>query len=426
MLAVILVVGNLSLGRSFAHFGIAPVYIGELSLAIFLLLRWRNLLATWVGALMRPEPLTAWTWLLVLSLGYGAAQCWRGMDAGYERKIALQTFMFHLYPLFLFFGLWVGVREEDFSTGLIRLLAWIHGIYGIAYMAFLHRTTEDLEPWETGWFGDPGGSAVVLLGLLALERSWGRIWLPFLLNLAVLLALQVRAEMLGLMVAMLLWACLTGRVLRLCVLAAVAGGLLLAAAAVDVRIPSPATRGGEISAQTLLGKLIAPFDSKAAQTLKRDADIDAETVEWRTGWWRAIWRMVHKTTERSFVGPGYGYPLWDLHPEAPPDFKVRTPHNVFMYALGYTGWLGVLLFAVLQLALARLLWRAYRVSGQPFGLCLWAMLLVKGSFENFFEAPFNAIPFYLLVGLSLAPLFRAAPADSDLQATTRENSCETA
>jgi hypothetical protein len=249
----------------------------------------------------------------------------------------------------------------------------------------------------------------MLLGLLALEKRVGRALIPFLLNLGVLLALQVRAEMLGLLIAILLWSWLVGRLLRLCIVLLVAGSLLLAAAAVDVRIPSPATRGGEISARALVGKLIAPFDSRAAQALKRDADVDAETVSWRTDWWRNIWRTVHKSLDVTLLGLGYGYPLWDLHPEAPLPVKLRTPHNVFVYALGYTGWVGVLVFVALQIALARLVWQSYQVSGQPFGLCLWLMLLVKGTFENFFETPYKAIPFYLLVGLVLAPLVRFEP-----------------
>lgn len=408
LLAVVLVVGNLSLGRSFAHLGVPPLYIGEASLAFYLLLRWRLLLTTWMGALVRPEPLTALIWLLTLSGIYGLIQCYRGIDAGHDRMSALQNVTFHIYPLFLFFGLETGMRHRDFTLRLVRLLAWVHGLYGFFFMAvWLPQMglPEDLNPEEASLFGDPVGSAIVLLGLLTLERRWSRIWMPLLLNLSVLLALQVRAEILGLVIGLLLWSFLTGRFLQLCGLALIGIALLLAAAAVDLRISSPGTRGGELSAQALVGKLIAPFDSRAAQAYKRDADVDSETVEWRTGWWRVLWRMVHKTPERTWFGLGYGFAIWDVHPLAPLETKVRSPHNVFMYALAYTGWVGVALFATIQAALAWLLYRAYRVGGQPFGLCLWALLLVKGSFENFFEAPFNAIPFYLLIGLVLAPLF---------------------
>ena len=241
------------------------------------------------------------TWLLAFSGVYGAAQCLRGIDAGYDRTLALADATFHLYPLFFFLGLDVGVRRPEFFRRLILLLAWVHGIYGVAYMAFLHQLNPAEEVFgEVGWFGDPGGSAVVLLGLLAFEPRLSRAWLPLLLNLGVLLALQVRAEMLGLMVGVLLWGCLTGRLLRLCVLGLCAVWLLLAAATVDISIPSPKMRGGEISAQTLLGKWIAPADPEMARHLKCDADTDSDTVTWRTTWWREICaRYTRRRSRRS-------------------------------------------------------------------------------------------------------------------------------
>src|SRR5690606_39928801 len=44
--------------------------------------------------------------------------------------------------------------------------------------------------------------------------------------------------------------------------------------------------------------------------------------------------------------------------------STRTPHSVFYYALGYTGWVGVILFAALQYAILAHLWRSYRLTGQ--------------------------------------------------------------
>jgi hypothetical protein len=427
-LLVLLLVGNLCLGRSFAHFGVAPLFVGEVSLGLFLLARWRSLLAVWVASLMRPERLTTVVWLLTLGGTYGLVQCWRGFDAGYDRTVALQDLLLHGYPLFLFLGLSVGVRHRDLLVKLVLPVAWIHGLYGVLYMAVLHpaRNPEPLALGETSLVGDPVGSAVLLLGLLSLEPRRGRVWAPFLLNLAVLVSLQVRAEMLGLAVALVLWGLVTGRLLALGGVVLAGASVLFAAAAADVRINSPGTRGGEISARTLVGKLLAPIAPEMAKEFKRDADIDAETVSWRTGWWRELWRMVHQSPEWTLFGPGYGYPIWDLHPEGIPDIKLRTPHNVFMFALSYTGWVGVVLFIALQIALGRLLWQVYRVTGQPFGLCLWVMLVLKASFENFFEAPFNAIPFYLLVGLALAPLFHAAPPEQPPSQDTREYACENA
>jgi hypothetical protein len=52
------------------------------------------------------------------------------------------------------------------------------------------------------------------------------------------------------------------------------------------------------------------------------------------------------------------------------------------------------------------LWRAYCRTGQPFGICYWVMILTWAHFDNFFETPFGAIPFYLLIGMAVGPLLR--------------------
>ena len=72
---------------------------------------------------------------------------------------------------------------------------------------------------------------------------------------------------------------------------------------------------------------------------------------------------------------------------------VRTPHNIFYYALGYSGWIGVAIFFALQLTCASMLWRVYRLTGQAYGLAVWAATLIAAFFGNVMETPFGAIPF---------------------------------
>ena len=87
--------------------------------------------------------------------------------------------------------------------------------------------------------------------------------------------------------------------------------------------------------------------------------------------------------------------------------EVRTPHSVFYYALGYTGWVGVAIFGALQLAIVTLLWRSYRLTGQAAGLVFWVMAMARFSFEERFETPFKAIPMYLLWGMAMVPAIQA-------------------
>src|SRR5262249_38260250 len=133
----------------------------------------------------------------------------------------------------------------------------------------------------------------------------------------------------------------------------------------------------------------------------------AGTASWRTKWWSAIWRSAHADAETTLLGHGYGYPLHDLMPDLR-GTDVRTPHNVFFYCLGYSGWIGVAAFYSFQAALGLLMFRVWRTTGQSFGLMIWLGALVGGHLGNSYETPFGAIPFYLMTGMSAAPLVRPA------------------
>jgi len=103
------------------------------------------------------------------------------------------------------------------------------------------------------------------------------------------------------------------------------------------------------------------------------------------------------------LGYGYGFPLGDLVPYLEGQF-IRTPHNTFFYALGYTGWIGVALFSLFQIQIFRLLWKAYRADGKPFGIIYWVSMMTFGMFFPLGETPYGAIPFYLVIGWCASPL----------------------
>jgi hypothetical protein len=116
-------------------------------------------------------------------------------------------------------------------------------------------------------------------------------------------------------------------------------------------------------------------------------------MSWRTVWWHAIWETIHDDRVRTLIGFGYGFPLGDLVPYMK-NSDTRTPHNIFYYTLGYTGWLGVTAFEV------------YNATGQSYGITMWAAGITSATFSNYLETPFQAIPFYLLAGLAAAPVLK--------------------
>jgi hypothetical protein len=423
-LLVLLMLGNLCMSRSFAHWGAPPLFVGELVLITFVLLRAGVLMDLFADSLVRPgAPLNGFAWWYLLLFGYGVIELLRGLGAGHPGKVAVQCFVFNVYPLFFFIGVWVGRRHPDLMPTMIRAFAWVHGIYGTLYIVILghgispHNLDDFEEAMRPAIFGQPEGAGVLLLGLIAYEKKLAKVWIPLVLNSFVLLGGQVRAEMVGLTAAAVLLCILTQRITVLFRIAAFIGGLLAMGYVTDFKIEAPALRGGAISSRQTVGRLISAIDQKAAVKYMslEDAEIFQSTVSWRTSWWNNIWKMIHggndslDSLERILIGPGYGYPIWFLHPEGLGDYPIRTPHNVFMFALAYTGWVGVVLFYAFQFCLAALLWRAYRKTGQPFGLCVWLLFIVWSFFDNFFETPYGAIPFFLLTGMATAPLLNVAP-----------------
>jgi len=63
-----------------------------------------------------------------------------------------------------------------------------------------------------------------------------------------------------------------------------------------------------------------------------------------------------------------------------------------------------------------LMWRAYRLTGQSFGMAAWAFALLGAFFGNVLETPAGAIPFYLTLGLVIGPTLSGfcSPAGKEL------------
>jgi hypothetical protein len=77
-----LVVGYLSMARSFAYLGVPPIFIGEVALAAFVLLKPRVALGTWAASLVRATPLSGLGLALLIFMLYGLWQAGRGILEG--------------------------------------------------------------------------------------------------------------------------------------------------------------------------------------------------------------------------------------------------------------------------------------------------------------------------------------------------------
>jgi hypothetical protein len=403
-----LVLGYGLFGRSFAYLGVPglKLFIGEVVLAAFVLMRGGRVLGTWSGWLLRGGIQGLLGWSLLLFVSYGVFQVFYGLFLGHDTLLVLQNFVFNLYPLYLFLGLFVGRSHPLLLRAVLAWFAWANAVYGLSYLFFLNRLGLNL-PWapDVPLFGQPASSALAILGLLALEKPSLRTGLLVLLNLVVLLGIQVRGEWLALGVGLLLWALLLKKVGRLAFAGLVFLFLFSVLYAADVRVPAPQHRGGELSVRGVVARVLAPLNPEAAAALVgEEAYSMAGTITgWRIPWWQRIFEEVHRQETTVLLGLGYGFPLWDLYEVIPEG--IRTPHNAFFYALGYGGWVGVGVFFLFLGALGLFLWRNWKATAHPaaaLGFILWASLSSSALFGNFFESPFGAIPYYLLTGYGLA------------------------
>jgi hypothetical protein len=407
VLASVLIIGYFSMSRSFAYFGIPPfkLFIGELSLAALVVFRFRMVIGRWIRTLVAPGALNSIGWAYLLFFAFGLFELGRGLERGFPLLVAIQNFAFHYYPLFLFAGIWLGRRDPLFLRRVLRQLAWFNGVYGTLYVLTLGRVPNVIIPGsgDVPLFGQPGGSAVALLAILAFESDMRKSSVPMLLNGFVMLGVQVRSEWLGFLVAVTLWGVLSGRLNRVVRIGSAIILLLTVGFITDVRLPSPSGRGGAIAVRELVARGIAPLNKDLAaqySAQSEDADMYAGTFAWRVGWWLAIWDDITAAGPTvKLVGEGYGFPLRDLVNYT--GDVVRTPHNIFFFCLGYTGWLGVIIFFGFQATLAVAAWRVFQVTRNPFAIAFWFLSVLAAFFGNFFETPFGAIPFYLVFGAAL-------------------------
>ena len=159
-----LLTGYLTLGRSFAYLGIPPLFIGEIALGAFVLLKPRVILGTWAASLFRASPLNMVGVALFAFMAYGVWQVARGVFAGYPLIHTLKFFTFNYYTLYLFMGIWIGLQAPEFLPKMFRIIAWANGIYGVLFLVALRHVPLSIPGY--------GAQDVPLLCRRLVARLW--------------------------------------------------------------------------------------------------------------------------------------------------------------------------------------------------------------------------------------------------------------
>ena len=412
--AAILIVGYLSLSRAFAYVGIPwwKIFLGEIVLVMLFVYGPKFNARLWPWTFLSVTVLRRFLVLYGLFLAYGVVQIVHGILAGNPPLLAVRDLTFNYYPIYFFLGLSAGLMRPDLLPRILRGFAWFNGIYGVLYLFALNRIDWFVpgvsdEIATVPIFGQPIYSFLALLGLIAYEKELWKSAHLLGLNAFVMLGMQIRTEWFAFAIGVITWFVVTGQGKRLLQATAILLSLFCVMYITNFSVPGPEGRGGgDISVRQLTDRAIAPFradtsDARAAAGI--GADSQESTFVWRTVWWFLIWTSVHSSLNTTIWGFGYGYPLGDLAPYLAGEF-IRTPHNEFFYALGYTGWIGVILFFLMQGEILRLLWRVNRKTREPFGVPFWVAMTAYGMFFPLGETPYGAIPFYLILGWLVSPL----------------------
>src|SRR5262249_38264283 len=101
-----------------------------------------------------------------------------------------------------------------------------------------------------------------------------------------------------------------------------------------------------------VAQVVATFDDAAAYNMlirhghRAAAEtmiIKQGTADWRRKIWRSAWASL-KTPQQLWMGHAYGM---DITPLVPDGQEIHTPHNFVIYALYYTGCIGVACFLLM-------------------------------------------------------------------------------
>jgi O-antigen ligase len=418
MFGLIVTFGMVLGGRGFAYLGVAPInlYISEITIITMVVY---SPTRTYITGLLRQAGRAGRLHLLAVAMvvffGYGVIETVRGLFDGGSALTLLKSLQLYYYPILLSFGMWMGVRDPKIFSKLVWALAWGNATYGILYAIVLNKLSITVP-------GNPGAplfdlgltnAAMAILGLVVYHRRSKWLIPLILLNVAVLFGHQIRAEWLALIVSLVIYCVLTRQYRRL-----VAGlGVVLVFATVitiiNVKIPGPSDRGGAVRPTDVIGRAVGSVDPELASQFTSAERVQGAngTAQFRQEWWSGIWHSATSDPTFLLFGHGYGFNLQTLAPPGNVDTTVRSPHNIVFYSIGYTGFVGVALMALLFYAIARQLWTVYKRTGNPVGLALMALMITASQFEPFLESPFGAAACYLTLGMCLAPLMRLGGGD---------------
>jgi hypothetical protein len=408
-----LLLGYVFFDRGFAHFGFAPLFVGEIVFAILLLTALitrsnMRFLITPAGCALLAFLFWCFSILLFNRGGTWLNSIRDSVIWGYGiyailvaslllRARAIETSLDWYSRWMPWFAVWAApafvlqLPLENFMPALpgsdvkiVSLKAGDFAVHLAGALTFLMLGLHRIYPRQAGrWslFKEAVCYSGVILGIIACgSRNRGGL-------MSVLLAFVVVTVFRP-----------NNRFTRLILPIAIVASFLMI---FDVSIP---TGGGrEISLNQIADNVQSVF-------VKSDKNLLAGTVDWRLKWWNAI---LDDTLfgDRFWSGLGFGSDIAKRYGFAD-DTGNRSPHNGHITILARAGAPAAALWLVFILTLFAVLTRSYftaLASNQVLAakLDLWVMaymsaMLVNMSFDVYLEGPQGGIWFWCLAGFGIA------------------------
>jgi hypothetical protein len=406
LLVCIVLAGYALMGKGFAYIGYPPLLIGEVTLALGLVVIYRS--GAGVAMLATLPSLLLLTMLCLVTAKVTLALGPYGVDAIRDGVVIL-------YGLYAFAVIALLLEKPDRLEWILQRysgFAWVYGLSGAAVVYITSEAQRLMPIWPLSGvsivyvrLGEAavhlsGAAIFVLLGM----RKVSPLWI-FVMIGSIALISPSRGAMLSCVLPIGLAAVLGGQVKRFGPVLFVGGILFFAAYVASIDIPLPG--GRSIGPEQMINNLESIMGSSEA------ANLDG-TKEWRLRWWNAI---VDYTFRGPYfwTGKGFGMGLAEadgfvvgLETGGP---IVRSPHNVHLTMLARMGvpgfflWISTLLawFAMLSHGLLRARLRADTEWAKIFVwiICYSMAMLIDASFDVALEGPMLGIWFWSLFGFGI-------------------------
>lgn len=414
----IIVFGYMTFGRAFAYLGVNPLYIGEVFIGYSVMKSQNGWMRKWIQGVMELRLIHTSVMLLIL---WGLACVLRSIAfpiPGVTTIDVLKSSVFSFYPICIPIGMAIGAQmtSTQFVQFMKRFAIW-WAIYTAVYVAVLGSGEVLRLPWrpEVPMFWQPPIAPFMpaaLLALWPLLNGWKWRMPLFLISAVPVVVSPGRGVILGLVAALFAVSIVSAR--RAFVVVGSSMALLALWWIIGPYFEAFEGRGEAMHPVFPVARLVATFNEDLAAELLTeagyvgaadDARIASDTADWRKTLWEGAMGSLD-TTALMVFGHGHGPSFQQFTLEG---IDVRTPHNFAVYAVFYTGVFGLALFCLLLVGIVLSTTMLPDRNIRTMQFANIGATVVLALVSNIFEAPFGAIPFYLLSGIILSLRYAPMP-----------------